>query len=583
MKRPETLARRRLILALATIACLPVSGRTQDGGYKEYTTATARKTLLTMVATRDQVTVWWFDTNADSSIASPRSALAHSDSGVTIGGAPLFLPGGLVTLGRIVPYDEITDLSLALSGDTTSVTLFTSPTPPSPTARRRNRISFAAPLVVDSGDFARGHVMTIRPNITVRGEVNKDVVTLFGDILVARSAVIRGNVVSLFGRVTIEPKATIYGKAVQGKGRRQLPRHLLRRHDRDLNLDGRIVYNRVDGLALHMGLRFDDRDTVLPSFWAIPGYAFASKRWRFGVGMEQNLFRARGLTVGGEYFRQLQSQDTLLLPAWENTLFALLATEDFMDYYEAEGGTIYARIRPAPWLRGEIRYSAYDTKWLRSHRNLWSLFGGSKRFPENFGSLDDPGRGEFESLVDSTADASVQISLGFDNRHQEEPLRHSGWALGGTLEIGATGLGGDYDYRHYRLEAIRYQRVNSAQTLLLRGQFGSADETIPPYKAFFLGGLGTLHGYHHKELAGDRFWLFAAENLVEIDPTELAVSVFWEIGQIAVGSFDRASDVKNSIGAGLYLGESFRISVAQRLDRGFDNSARIHVRLRRSF
>ena len=48
----------------------------------------------------------------------------------------------------------------------------------------------------------------------------------------------------------------------------------------------------------------------------------------------------------------------------ENSVFALLATEDYMDYYEAEGGSAYIQVRPFGDLLLEGRYQFDQTSWL---------------------------------------------------------------------------------------------------------------------------------------------------------------------------------------------------------------------------
>ena len=72
----------------------------------------------------------------------------------------------------------------------------------------------------------------------------------------------------------------------------------------------------------------------------------------------------------------------------ENTVFALIAREDFKDYYESEGAGGWIKMSAAKDLLLTISYDSYDSRWIKSQKNLWSMFGGSKLFRENFSSIE---------------------------------------------------------------------------------------------------------------------------------------------------------------------------------------------------
>ena len=104
------------------------------------------------------------------------------------------------------------------------------------------------------------------------------------------------------------------------------------------------------------------------------------------------------------------------------------------------------------------------------------------------------------------------------------------------------------------------------------------------YKRFFLGGLGTLQGYDHKEYMGTRFWMLNTEYRFKFPRVETAVSVFWDMGQIANDrKLDGSIDIKNDVGLALYFEDDFRISLAKRLDRSVDDNPVFYVRLNHVF
>ena len=120
--------------------------------------------------------------------------------------------------------------------------------------------------------------------------------------------------------------------------------------------------------------------------------------------------------------------------------------------------------------------------------------------------------------------------------------------------------------------------------LIMRGMYGGSDGYLPIYKRYFLGGLGTLRGYRHKEYMGTRFWMINTEYRTRFPGSDIAAALIWDMGKIGNDTaLDSDVDLKHSIGFALTLGDDFRISVAKRLDRSDDNDPRIYDRLTQPF
>jgi outer membrane protein assembly factor BamA len=99
------------------------------------------------------------------------------------------------------------------------------------------------------------------------------------------------------------------------------------------------------------------------------------------------------------------------------------------------------------------------------------------------------------------------------------------------------------------------------------------------YKRFYLGGLGTLLGYRHKELMGTEFGMANAEYRVDFPRTDLAASVFWDAAQIANETkLSGDIEVKHCLGAAVHFGDDMRVNVSKRLDRGYNDDPKIYVR-----
>jgi len=435
------------------------------------------------------------------------------------------------------------------------------------------------PVKIEEDEFVRGLVLSIGGDIEVFGEVNKDVISLFGNVYVAPAAVARGDVVSVSGKIDVASDASVYGELYSGSEYFTKRSHRFYRREKTGAVTGSFVYNRVDGATPKLKVSFHDADSLLPTVWAEAGYAFASSRWRIDLGLEQMILRRRPLSVGGAYYRRLASEDDWLLDDAENTGFALLVTEDYKDYWEAEGGTAWVKFIPIKKLELTARYRYEETNWLRSHRQLWSLFGGDKRFKRNFERVPAPYRTMSIPEIDTTANGAVSFSADYDTRNQTDPFTKSAWHASGDFEYSHPDLSSDFNYRRYTLSVARYQLVHRRSMVLLRGMFGGSDGNLPMYKRFYLGGLGTLRGYKFKEYMGSRFWMLNAEYRIAFPKTDLAASLIYDVGQIANDTkLSNGTDVKHSLGVSLWIGDDFKVNLAKRLDRSYDDNPQVYVR-----
>lgn len=573
-------------MLLATSAW-PVDEPKQDDPYQDYAPAPAKQLYFELVYDDDVVEVIVPGDPAPGRYAFDRDAISTNATTVSVNGQILFDGQGLRIDGATYPLQEITDSRVRLSGDETVMSFYTrSPDDLRIESIRRGNIiePFDTTIVVEEGEFVRGMILTVTGNIEVYGEVNKDVISLFGEIFVAPGATVRGDIVAMTGRADVGRDAAIYGEVYSGDEGIRGRKHRFRRDDEDLTVAMDGAYNRVDGYSLQLGLRYTDSDTVLPSVWAMGGYAFESELWRYDFGLEQVVWKKRPLTIGGSIYRQLRSEDTWLLSEGENTAMAFIAGEDFMDYYQAEGGHVSVKFRPNKFLNLQSGYRFEDLRYLEAERDLWSLFGGSKKFGYNFASVPPELREAGAEEIDTSSNGAVFANFMYDTRDTSSPFTFSAWTFAGELEWSSPDFESDFDYRRYRLTAIRYQRLNRRLMLIVRGMFAASDGNLPMHKQYFLGGVGSLHGYKHKEYTGSRFWMVNTEYRMNFPRTELAVALSWDVGQISQGTaFSELDEVKNSLGMSVYLGDDVKVTLAKRMDRSEDDNPRFSVRLAHAF
>ncbi|MGD8921938.1 MAG: BamA/TamA family outer membrane protein [Candidatus Zixiibacteriota bacterium] len=576
----------RFILSLFALAAIMTSSAlAEEPQYKEYKPQSTRSEAFEIAFDEETIEIAIFEDSTEVRSHYRLDDMRVARDTVFFKNRPAFNPHGVTVAGEEYPWEEVYDTRITQRDDMMVITFFSPPDQSRRllTVKRGNIIDYAQDIHIDRGEFVRGIVFTVLGDITVDGEVNRDIISLFGNVDIGPEAVARGDAASITGEVEIAKHASIYGETYTAEGVKAGRRGRFYRAIKENEFAPGIIYNRVDGAHPWFGYKFDDGDSLLPRVDVRAGYAFASERFRFNVGIEQTVWRRVPLSVGASIYRRLASTEDWVIGSTENTVFALIAKEDFLEYYEADGGTLYMEGRPIRDLLLRLGYRYEETNWLSSHRHLWSLFGGDKLFSENFRRV-DPAYREFGiHEIDTTANAGITLSAEYKTVDEDEPFSTSSWDIGGSLEWSHPDLNSDFDYRRYRLSATRYQKLNRYTTIIGRAMYGGSDGYLPMYKRFFLGGLGTLRGYYQYEFMGTQFWMANLEYRFQIPSGLAALSLIYDAARIANDTKLSETDIKQSLGVAFYLGSDFRISVAKRLDRSYDDTPKIYVRLSNAF
>jgi hypothetical protein len=449
-------------------------------------------------------------------------------------------------------------------------------------SRKQNRIAVLENLSIEREQFVRGSVVGFWSDLQIEGEINEDVIAIYGNIIVGEEAVIRGNVIAVEGAIDVAKSATIYGSVQSSMDKRKRSFDRWRkwyRRDRYFSPIVKFHYNRVDGATPYLGVGFMDEDSVLPKIHIYGGYGFESERWRYNVCVEKTFSGATPLTIGGNIYRKLAACDDWIISHKENTAFALLATEDYKDYFEAEGGYGFIRGRFFNMLGVEGGILGEKYKWLEGRRRLWSLLGGSKVFPENFFWLQGDNRQMGIGEIDSRELTSFIAKISFNTPKPEELFGGSFWNAWIEYELAPDKWNNFYDFAKYLGSVGRRQGFKGKHGINARLVYGSSEGRLPAHRKFFLGGLGSLHGYKYKEYIGDKFWFGEIEYGVKFPNSDLVGWAFYELGQAApTGTRLRDSEIKHSLGIGLSFGEDIRLNIARRLDQS-EASPEITVRL----
>ena len=564
-----------LIVAVVVIVLSLNSFAENNREYKPYVTDTAAENVVfRLVADAGE---WTFIIGDDSgaTFVVANYEIQSSEEGLKCGRdiilnrTQFVLPGLTVEPGDIYSIDVETD---SRNGKITLSFIGYSEDQKESAFRRRSRdvVSFGDLVTVKKDDFVRGSVIAFDGDAEILGEVNRDVVALRGDILLGPGAVVRGGAIAPAGEVTIDRSTSVYGIVRRQKGVEISRRHRVSRwkkHDNEITFAGTGGYNRVDGLTILSGLEYDHLDSLLPAFRLFGGYAFASDRWRYDLSIRQTIVRGRApLDVGGQVFRLLKSSDDHLINNSENSLYALLFNEDWKDYYEAEGAYGFLRFSPLGWNRLEIGYLSETQRWLDAHPLLWSLFG-KKEFRGNFSSVPYADLMDFKEDFDDKSVTSLNIDYTLDTRDHEKNFRR-GWYGRVHYEYSPERWKGDFEFSRLHLLITRYQRLGWYQSLVLTGAYGYVEgDYIPLNRKFFLGGLGTLHGYRHKEFMGNEYVQVGAEYYFHIPKSGLCPFIHYDGGKISrqdrLGSGDTWI---NSAGLGIDIDNNFKVFLSRRMD-----------------
>lgn len=580
MNRYQTSA--SLICVFLFAALLPVNSYAQ---YKDFERVETKKEFFSILFDKNSITV---TATVDSQLKTATTGLGDVQvqaNEVKITDKARFLTNALEFENTTFDYSEIVESRVISEGEQTTVLFYKAAKPSSRLSKMRegNVVTFKDSINVKSNDFVKGMALSIAGPITVDGEINKDVISLFGNVSLSSTAVARGDIVSITGEINVETQATIYGEIYSGVKDYDSNRFRFYQES-ELSAGLMLNYNRVDGLLLGGTLGFTHIDSAFPTIKIGVGYALESARLRFFLRATQLISRNKSFKIGGEYYKKLASEDDRLIGNGENMAFALIAAEDYKNYYETEGGTGWLELHPCQYSTYKIGYRYDDTRWLPAHRNLWSLFGGSKLFPENFSTVESTYRnfGVFET--DNTVNATIYLEAEFDDRVSALDENISGWGLYGKFEWSNPDFSSDFDYRRYLISVARYQSINKYTSIRVHAEYAGSDGYLPMYKRFFLGGLGTLWGYKHKEFSGSRYWLANTEYWVNL-PTnfESNLFLFWDVGRISnTAGFEDTDEVRNDIGAGLNLAD-IRFYLAKRLDSAPEKDPKFYLRFSRSF
>ena len=415
--------------------------------------------------------------------------------------------------------------------------------------------------VVKNGDYTISDnevvdhdVKVLNGDAFIHGTLNGSIVVVNGDAYVRGGAKVTGDVIVVNGRAHVSRDAEVSGNIIERGGADIEMRHGLTEKLHFLNnpdiwakpnfLFDRLAanYNRVDGLFLGIGQRrqyyWSGAETFSP--FGFVGYAFALHRWRYQVGLDKWFGNRDRFEVGIEAHSLTDSKDYWIIGPKENSLYSILAKEDFMDYFSRDGMSVHI----AQYYRMNSRVKlSFDVDKYSSLSGMtnWSIFGGHKSFRPNPPVTDGWMR-------------SVVIEL--QHREYRGDSKRIGWLAGLR---GETTVSGAFDFSMLTANIVRYQPLFRGVQLNMRLVGGTSRGLLPPQRNYQIGGFNTLNAFPYKEFTGNRLVLFNAELL--LSPELFKRSHFFPLNTVTLILFSDVGEVQDAGTVGMTSGwESMKLT-----------------------
>ncbi|MEJ2237159.1 MAG: polymer-forming cytoskeletal protein [Gemmatimonadales bacterium] len=379
-------------------------------------------------------------------------------------------------------------------------------------------------LTVDREARYNGDVAVLEGPVVVEGAIEGTLVALNADVEIRSGARIRGDVIVFGGRLVDEVGSDVrgslrrYSRSVNVRltddrlelleparpERRVRPRRYYTRSYASVVLSPGETYNRVEGLPIKLGAKFEWRSpTVLTE---LKGYGIFRTARKFdsdsngvgyGVDASVRVGRTAGVTIGGRFYDVVVPTQRWPLELNEVGWATLLWHRDYRDYFVQRGVSGFVTIEPVRRLRLTGELARVEESSIEDS-DAWTLFRNS-----------DPWRPN--PAVDAGDYTLISAAAEFDSRPSRRSVR-SGVLLRFRWE---RGLGEGVEQQQLPasirdplptdsytfdkgLADIRvYQRVGRDGQLRLRGMWSGtlAGDPLPIQRRLSLGGPDPLNGY----------------------------------------------------------------------------------------
>ena len=337
-----------------------------------------------------------------------------------------------------------------------------------------------------------------------------------------------------------------------------------------------IRYNRVEGLHLGTNIKLFEMNGGKIRTIAFGGYGFSSEELTYGAGINYNSKKATGYAGSLNYSHDISTNDENVMGWLENSTAAFFAKKDFLDYFLTTGARASILYRISRKHEISTKFHSLEYKSI-SKKDVWSIYE----------LIDSDRKYRNNPAITEERETRVTIGYAFDSRINQFMLTDN-FIFNISLEKAGSAFGGYFEYNGLNINLKKYKRTFGSQMLIVRGFLGVRDRKVSEQFLYYLGGIGTLRGYGHKEFTGNRVGMVNVDYLfnraifkllplkfLPYYPT-MGLIAFFDAGWTNHGSDPHLTsrsfesrDVKINIGVGYSLfRDMIRINFAKRLDGG---------------
>ncbi|MCH7732236.1 MAG: BamA/TamA family outer membrane protein [Candidatus Marinimicrobia bacterium] len=365
-----------------------------------------------------------------------------------------------------------------------------------------NELKFFGDYYIGINEIVKDDIQLFGGNLFVAGTVLGKITVLGGDVTLESTAVVNGRIVAIGGSIITHEGAEINGTVVEANiregisfsdkgGKISTPdafdfqvEELKRHPDRTwIHPDNDwFSYNRNEGFVFTpFNFRWNRKSKSSFQLSLSLGYRFGQNELTGRLTLEKYFFRRHNFVLFASGFHESESDDTYRLPNLENSLAALFARQDFYDRWDEEGFELGFGINFST-IRFRVAYhSVYlDSISITNRQATW--LHADRAFRPNLPIIP----GNVESYL---ATLSVK-TRGF------QPLGNGiGAIIDGEQVITAENY---HNFTRILTTVMANWEISEGIVLRNRFLFGTTEGTLPFFRNFTVGGLGSVSAHPYK-------------------------------------------------------------------------------------
>ena len=443
-----------------------------------------------------------------------------------------------------------------------------------------NEIRFYSDVTIDSSEVITNNIRILGGGLTVYGTVESQITVIGGDVHILSSAIINGKIISIGGDVQTDKDAQINGKIVEAS----LNQGLIYREtftdssasgEKDFGIstfsqrsrDGWVhpepdvfEYNRNEGLRfIPLNWNWDHRNESLIRLSFSLGYRFSSSEFIGRTTLESSLLKNRSATLFASGFKTARTDDEFRLPEKENSCASLWGRQDFYDRWDETGFEVGFGF-DFSHLKVKGKFVRVIQSEISVNQDLWSFTNESSVLRNNPFMVET----DVEYLEGVAAFRTASYS----------PLK-TGLAILSKVEM-TLKMDSTLADPSLRLTHIAMANWEVSDGVVIRNRLilGMGSESLPIYRQFGIGGLGSVSAHGYKSQLGNHMTQINTELVFteEFTDTWFMVKLFYDAG-MAFNSPDLLDIGYNSDHSDLLLqseGIGFGWEDGDGLDMGFN-------------